>query len=82
MRKRRLMDCLLSWLAFSFPFLALTAPAWLPLRWLAAVLVILGLLFIAWLDVCFVLQLVGSIRRHRMRKSSGIALGGDVENAP
>jgi hypothetical protein len=74
------MDCLRSWLVFSFPFLALTAPAWLPLRWFAAVLFILGLLFIAWLDVGYVIQLVGMFRRHRWRRSTRVALRGKVDN--
>jgi hypothetical protein len=67
MRRRRLRECLLGWLVFSFPFLALTAPAWMPVPWLAAMLMLLGLLIVIWLDVGYVVELVKRIKGHRDR---------------
>jgi hypothetical protein len=67
------MECLVGWLVFSLPFLAFTAPLWLPLPRLAALLLILGLLFIVWFDVGYIIQLAGTIKRHRGRDFSQIA---------
>ena len=68
MRRGRWRQCLLSWLVFSFPFLAFTSPAWLSIQWLAAILCIIGLLFVVWLDVGYVFELVRRIKRHRRRE--------------
>jgi hypothetical protein len=67
MRRGRWWECVISWLVFSFPFLALTAPAWLSPRWLAATFAMLGVLFVVWIDVGFVLELVMMFKRRRKR---------------
>jgi hypothetical protein len=68
MRQGRWRQCLFSWLVFSFPFLALSSPAWLSPRWLAGIVCMIGFLFVVWLDVGYVFELVRRIKRHRRRE--------------